>query len=99
MPKHKRTKATAIPGRVKWEVWERDGHCCIICGQPGDPVCHVVNRSQAGLGIKENIVTLCTYHHMEMDNGKNGKALRERAIEYLKSHYPGWERDKVIYHK
>lgn len=96
---HKRTKATAIPMDVKHKVWMRDNYSCIICGMPGDPVCHAINRSQGGLGIEENIVTLCTFHHMEMDNGKNGKALREKVIDYLKSHYPGWERDKVIYHK
>lgn len=99
MPKHKRTKATAIPMSVKWKVWERDNHCCILCGQPGDPVAHVINRSQGGLGIEENIVTLCQRCHEAMDNGANGKTKRAICEAYLRGHYPGWEREKCIYHK
>ncbi len=30
--KTKRSKSTNIPMSVKRKVWERDNHCCIICG-------------------------------------------------------------------
>ena len=80
-------------------MWERDNFRCIICRMPGDPVAHVVNRSQGGLGIEENIVTLCKRCHEEMDNGKNGKTLRAIAEAYVRELYPGWDREKVIYKK
>lgn len=96
--KHKRTKFTAISPEVKQRVLERD-KVCIICGSYGFPVCHVVNRSQGGEGIEQNIVTLCPRCHNEMDNGKDGKIYRETCEEYLKMHYPGWTRESVKYDK
>ena len=48
---HRQTKATMIPVAVKRAVFARDNGHCIICGAPGDPVCHVVRRSQGGRGI------------------------------------------------
>lgn len=96
---HKRTKATAIPMKVKLKVWERDGHCCILCGRLGDPVCHLIPRSQGGLGIETNIVTLCASCHREMDNGKTGKAKRAIAEAYLREKYPDWTKEAQIYKK
>jgi 5-methylcytosine-specific restriction endonuclease McrA len=96
---HKRTKKTAISMKVKLTVWERDNHCCILCGRRGDPVCHYIPRSQGGLGIETNIVTLCPECHQEMDNGKNGE-IRRRIVEaYLREHYPEWTREAQIYKK
>lgn len=96
---HKRTKATAIPMEVKRAVWERDHHRCVLCGQPGDPWCHLVPRSQGGLGVEQNIVTLCFSCHMEMDNGKTGKVKRQIVEAYLREHYPNWSREEVTYNK
>lgn len=96
---HKRTKATAIPLKVKYTVWERDDHRCILCKRPGDPVCHLIPRSQGGLGIETNIVTLCPECHMEMDNGKTGKQKRAIAEAYLRECYPGWTKEAQIYKK
>lgn len=56
---HKMTKATSIPKSVKEAVYERDDGRCILCGRNnGDPVAHVIRRSQGGRGIEQNIVTL-----------------------------------------
>ena len=85
--------------KVKLKVWERDGHCCILCGRRGDPVCHLIPRSQGGLGIETNIVTLCPSCHQEMDNGKTGAAKRAIAEAYLREHYPDWTKEAQIYHK
>lgn len=85
--------------KVKLTVWERDGHCCILCGRRGDPVCHFIPRSQGGLGIETNIVTLCPECHIEMDNGKNGQ-IRKRIVEaYLHEKYPDWTKEAQIYKK
>ena len=55
----RRTKALQIPPAVKRAVHDRDGGLCILCGRPGDPVAHYISRAQGGLGIAENVVTLC----------------------------------------
>ena len=96
---HKRTKATAIPKAVKEKVWERDGQRCVLCGRRGDPVCHLIPRSQGGLGKETNIVTLCPDCHIEMDNGKNGLKLRGIVETYLRGKYPGWTIEAQIYKK
>ena len=96
---HKRTKAVAITPEVRRQVEERDGHCCIFCGKQGSGNAHVVNRSQGGLGIPENLVTACWPCHSAMDNGQAGKLLRMKAEEYLKSIYPDWDKSKLVYDK
>lgn len=43
----KRSKACDISPKVKKKVWERDNHCCIICGSPyAMPNAHYIKRSQ-----------------------------------------------------
>lgn len=97
--KHKRTKATSISLETKIIVTARDGGCCIFCGKEGKPEAHVVNRSQGGLGIPENIVTVCRKCHGEMDNGINSISYKRFAINYLREAYPGWTKKKVTYRK
>ena len=60
--KTKRAKATDIPQKVKKVVWERDGGCCVICGNNYNvmPNAHFISRSKGGLGIEENVFTACT---------------------------------------
>lgn len=97
---HKLTKATSIPLAVKAAVWERDLHRCVICGSSqGAPTAHVIRRSRGGRGIEQNIVTLCARCHREFDEGKHHEAYETRIIAYLKSFYPDWNREDMIYHK
>lgn len=84
---------------VKLIVWERDDHRCVICKEPGNPWCHFIPRSQGGLGIEENIVTLCNRCHEEMDNGKNGQTYRAIVETYLREQYTDWSKEKLIYSK
>ena len=97
--KSQRTKACEISPKVREEVEERDGHCCIFCGRPGRGEAHLLNRSQGGLGIPENIVTVCRSCHSQMDNGQATKLFRTKAEEYLKSKYPDWDKNKLVYNK
>ena len=97
--KSKRTKACEITPQVRQIVEERDGHCCIFCGRPGRGEAHFVNRSQGGLGIPENIVTVCRPCHAQMDNGQATQLFRAKAEEYLKSKYPDWDKNKLVYNK
>lgn len=101
--KSKRSKATDIPMSVKNKVWERDNHHCIICGNPyAMPNAHFISRAHGGLGIEENIVTLCQDCHHSFDNGKNKERkeyIRHNIEAYLSQHYPNWSIDSLIYKK
>lgn len=96
---HKRTKAIAISPEVRKKVEERDGFCCIFCGKPGRGEAHFINRSQGGLGVEENILTVCRECHGQMDNGQATKLYRAKAEEYLRSKYPDWDKSKLVYDK
>lgn len=108
MAKSKRAKACDISQKVKQEVWERDGGCCVYCGNNYNvmPNAHYIPRSDGGLGIPQNIVTLCTnltpkQCHYKFDNGTKeereeiGEKIRERLME----HYPDWNEEDLYYKK
>jgi 5-methylcytosine-specific restriction endonuclease McrA len=95
----KRTKAVAISPETRARVEDRDGGCCIFCGKRGRGEAHLINRSQGGLGVEQNIVTVCRECHMQMDNGQATKLYRDKAEAYLKSIYPDWDRSKLVYNK
>ena len=65
--KGRRTKALEIPRKVKIAVFERDNERCILCGSNGLPEAHYIPRSKGGLGIEQNIVTLCRECHRRYD--------------------------------
>lgn len=102
---HRETKATAIPASVKAVVALRDSvsgpATCIICGSPGMPCCHVVRRSQGGMGVVENIVSLCPQCHYSFDEGlymhrlnplgfECQQDVKEFIVDYIKDFYPDW---------
>lgn len=97
-----------------YRIAERDGNECIFCelgyhmdkcrsemllGIPD--IMHYINKSQGGLGIEENGVLGCRYHHGLLDNGNLG--LRTEMLEIMKEHlmqqYPDWSEDKLVYKK
>lgn len=95
--KTKRAKATDIPQKVKRAVWERDGHC-VFCGNPyASPNAHYISRAQGGLGIEENVITLCACCHDRYDNSIDRKSMREFFRDYLKSKYPNWKEEDLYY--
>ena len=104
-----RTTALAIPRRVKLEVAARDSvqrwPCCILCGKPAPTsnalafsCAHYISRAQGGLGIEENILTLCFDCHREYD-GERRQELRPFLERYLREQYPGWDESKLYYSK
>lgn len=105
--KTNRAKATDIPDSVKQRVWERDGGCCVVCGcHVAMPNAHYIPRSKGGLGIEENIVTLCTsmtpnHCHERFDKGlkKEREQIGKIIKAYLKSKYENWSEDKLVYKK
>lgn len=89
----------AISPAVKRRVLERDGFC-VLCGSAdGQPNAHYISRARGGLGIEENILTLCWKCHMRYDQTVERKALRTFFRSYLMSKYPDWDESKLIYKK
>lgn len=98
----KRAKACSIPKAVKDAVWERDGQRCIICGSRyAFPDSHFVRRSHGGLGIEENIVTMCRLCHDSYDKGtaEQRQRIGHMTVEHLKRIYPNWNRENLIYRR
>lgn len=99
MSKARRTKELEIPPHVKNAVRERDGGACVWCAERGEPNAHYLPRSQGGKGIEENILTLCWGCHMRYDQSEHRGKMREFFRDYLKSKYPGWNEENLIYKK
>ena len=98
--KSRRTKALEIPPSVKAAVYERDGGCCVWCGSPtGQPNAHYIPRSRSGLGIEENILTLCWPCHMKYDQTTSRAEMGEYFKRYLQNHYSNWCESKLYYKK
>ena len=110
MSKSQRTKALEIPPKVKKAVASRDSvddyPCCLWCGKPAPTdnttafsCAHFLPRSRGGLGIEQNILTLCWDCHMLYDQTGNREQMGEFFKGYLKSKYPEWDEKKLIYTK
>ena len=106
--KTKRAKATDISMSVKEKVFARDKGKCVVCGNSYNvmPNAHYISRTKGGLGIEENIVTLCTEMtlnkcHRKYDFGtkEERKIIGNKIKEYLKSKYDNWDEKKLIYKK
>jgi len=95
----KRTKALAISPKVKKVVYERDKGRCVICGRFGSPDAHYIARSQSGLGIEQNIVTLCIRCHRDYDNSERRPLYRAEIKRYLDEKYPGFPDEERVYNK
>lgn len=106
--KSKRSKATDIPMSVKKKVFERDKGRCVVCKNYCNvmPNAHYISRSKGGLGIEENVVTLCTELtknkcHRKYDFGtyEERKKIKKIIHDYLKSKYKNWNEEDLIYKK
>lgn len=97
--KSERTKACDIPQKVKRAVYERDGGACVWCAKKGDPWCHYIPRSRNGLGIEENILTLCYECHHKYDHTDEREKMGSFFKDYLKTKYPDWDENNLIYKK
>lgn len=96
---HRRTRACAISKKTKEIVYKRDEGCCIFCGASGLPEAHVVPRSHGGLGVPENIVTVCRKCHDKLDNSTDRQRMLQVAAEHLGRFYPNWNEKNLIYDK
>lgn len=108
MAKSKRAKACDISQAVKKRVWERDGGCCVVCGNAYNvmPNAHYISRARGGLGVEENIVTLCTeltknQCHRKFDFGtaEEQEEIGTKIKDYLVGIYPDWREENLVYKK
>jgi len=106
--KNKRAKATDIPRDVKLTVWARDKGCCVVCGNRYNvmPNAHYIPRSKGGLGIPENIVTLCTeltenkcHRRYDFGTKEEREIIGSKIKRHLKNEYPNWDEEKLYYKK
>lgn len=106
--KSKRAKALDIPMAVKKKVFARDKGKCVVCGNPYNvmPNAHYIPRSKGGLGIEQNIVTLCTEMtlnkcHRKYDFGteEEKECCRNKIKDYLSSKYDDWNEEELVYKK
>jgi hypothetical protein len=104
----KDTKARDFSRKAKEQIAERDSidgwPCCVRCGAAAPaPLAfsnaHFIARSQGGLGIPENGLTLCPECHRRYDQTTERKAMREYFRKYLLEKYPGWKEEDLIYRK
>lgn len=104
----KRVDALAISQAVKAAVAERDSidgrPCCIWCGRPAPaPLAysnaHYISRAQGGLGIEENILTLCPDCHRIYDQTPARKSMRPILRRYLQEHCHEWNENKLTFEK
>ena len=108
MAKSKRAKALDIPMKVKERVWERDEHRCVVCGCNYNvmPNAHYIPRSKGGLGIEQNVVTLCTeltenkcHRRYDFGSREERETIGEKIREHLMSIYPDWNEESLVYQK
>lgn len=104
----KDTKAQDFPKKIKEKIAERDSidgwPCCVFCGLAAPaPLAwsnaHFIARSQGGLGIPENGLTLCPWCHSRYDQTADREEMRGYFREYLKEHYEDWSEDALTYRK
>ena len=97
----KRAKALAISQKTKRIVYDRDEGLCVICHRPGLPEAHYIPRSKGGLGIEQNVVTMCRDCHRRIDqgDGETMQKLHNMVGVYLQKHYEGWNEEDLVYKK
>ena len=105
---HKDTKAMDFDRKAKIAISQRDSiggwPCCVYCGAaaPAELAwsnAHFIARSQGGLGIPENGLTLCPACHRRYDQSAERERMREYFREYLKEHHDEWSEDALRYRK
>ena len=99
MAKGTMAKRADISKRTKDIVFERDGGKCIICGKPGMPNSHYIRRSQGGLGIEENVATMCPTCHYIYDHGHgtDREFVTELFADHMRKMYPDWDDMSLVY--
>lgn len=111
--KKKLTRQLEFTAKDRKAIHKRDNETCVFCAAgyepPEDPaycrtalqIMHIVPRSQLGMGVEQNGVLGCVWHHQMLDNGNldNRKEMIRMLEKRMRRMYPGWTREKVTYRK
>ncbi len=109
--KRKPAHCTEYTKKAREAIYRRDGDACFFCLRGYHPapqgmcgareVMHIVPRSRMGMGVEQNGVCGCSWHHAMMDNGNRGLGPEMVGMleEYMRGMYPGWTRESVTYKK
>ena len=63
------------------------------------PNAHYISRAKGGLGIEENIVTLCLLCHRDYDHTIKRREKANEIEKYLKTKYADWQDVNLVYRK
>lgn len=83
-PKKKQKSIMPIRDRVK----ARDHNRCQVCGRPATSLHHIIFRSQGGKNDVENLVSLCTEHHIGKEGPHQSIAWRRYWEQWAAERYP-----------
>lgn len=104
----KDTKARDFGKKDKEAIAARDSvmgwPCCVYCGKASPrPLAysnaHFIARSQGGLGVPENGLTLCPECHGRYDQSEHRERMRGYFRAYLQSKYENWSEESLVYRK
>lgn len=70
---------------------------CVVSER--DACAHLIPRSQGGMGVEKNILTLCPRCHREYDEGPDRDYWKAFFTKYLTGIYGPIERSEVVYDK
>lgn len=87
--KSARSKACDVSKEVRQQVLERDHHRCIFCGNQNNlTMAHYISRASGGLGIVENIASVCITCHQALDHSTNRESMLLTFRQYLNYNHP-----------
>ena len=104
----KDTKARDFDKNAKIAISKRDSFdgwpCCVYCGaaaptQTAWSNAHYIPRSQGGLGIPQNGLTLCPICHRNYDQTTRRRSMKAFFRDYLMRCYEDWNEEDLIYRK
>lgn len=82
--------STFIPANITRAVRQRDGFCCVICGELLCEYHHIIPDNEGGPTNAENLILLCRNHHKDADNGVIGRQdLKKMQVKPLRDKESG----------